>query len=108
MTSKKLRGRRPSSTSVKIKRMIEVGATNQEIIAKLNCNPQLVYSVRYHHNKSKGIGALSTKAKPPIIQPPQDTSSSLPPPVPVPEPFQPEPLLSVWQRVLQIFSRKAR
>ena len=45
--------RKKMSMSAKIRRMIEDGRTNKEIIDKLKVKPGLVYNVRYHIEKAK-------------------------------------------------------
>lgn len=51
------------STSKKIRRMLDKGYTAKEIAAKLNCNVQLVYNVKWYDNKRKGIGSLPEAEK---------------------------------------------
>ena len=60
--------RKKMSMSAKIRRMIEGGRTNKEIIDKLKVKPGLVYNVRYHVEKAKregtGINAPAVVATP--------------------------------------------
>lgn len=55
--------RKKISTAEKIRRMINQGYTNKEILQKLRTTPQAVYNMRYRVNKAQGLGALAKKAK---------------------------------------------
>lgn len=45
--------------AARIRHLLEQGATTQEIVKKLRVKAQTVYNVRYHMNKSKGLGAIA-------------------------------------------------
>lgn len=47
------------SKTARVRRLIEQGLTTKEIVTKLKVRPQVVYNVRYHYNKSRGLGAIA-------------------------------------------------
>ena len=48
---------KPSMAS-RVRKMIEQGSSNKEIIEKLKIKPQIVYNMRYQLNKERGLGAI--------------------------------------------------
>lgn len=44
-----------------IRRMLEAGHSNKEIVTKLKVEPRVVYNARYVYNKSRGLGAIGVK-----------------------------------------------
>jgi hypothetical protein len=44
-----------------IRRMLEAGCSNKDIVTKLKVEPRVVYNARYVHNKSRGLGAIGVK-----------------------------------------------
>ena len=57
--------KRKMSVSAKVRRMVDQGHTNKDIIEKLGVKPQAVYNIRYQINKARGLGALGTAAPSP-------------------------------------------
>lgn len=108
-----------TSTSWRIRTMIDKGHNNKAIIEKLQCKPQAVYNIRYQLNKERGLGSIGTLPKPTtgIGAPPKrkytrrvksGKLASLPPPLWTPPPLLPmpemqitmiEPKPTLWERV---------
>lgn len=57
------------SKSQRIRELLNTGMTAKQIATKVKCDPQLVYTVRWHANKKAGIAALEVaparKGRPP-------------------------------------------
>ena len=85
--------RKKKSPTQRVRELIEQGHSNKDIVAQLNCKPQVVYNVRYQINKSKGLGALGQR-KTGISTPPM---WSPPPLMPMPITMEEPPTL--WQRI---------
>lgn len=47
-----------TNLSKRIRALIVKGYNNKDIIAKLQCKPQSVYTVRYQLNKQQGLGSI--------------------------------------------------
>ena len=47
-----------TSLSKRIRTLIDKGYNNKDIIGKLKCKPQSVYTVRYQINKQRGLGSI--------------------------------------------------
>jgi hypothetical protein len=47
-----------TNLSKRIRALIVKGYNNKDIIAKLQCKPQSVYTVRYQLNKRQGLGSI--------------------------------------------------
>jgi hypothetical protein len=108
-----------TSTSQRIRALIERGYPNKLIVEKLNCKPQMVYNIRYQINKARGLGSLPSVPKrkytrragtAPVtgITPAFDAPALQPIKPYVPYPVKPEPYMpitmietkpSLWQRV---------
>lgn len=56
--------RTKTSTTKRIRAMLDSGHTNKAIIEKLKCKPQAVYNIRYQTNKERGLGSIGTLPKP--------------------------------------------
>jgi len=48
-----------------VRRMIEQGYTNKDILETLDVKPQTVYNIRYMVNKSRGLGSIGTASATP-------------------------------------------
>lgn len=85
--------RKKKSPTQRVRELIEQGHSNKDIVAQLNCKPQVVYNVRYQINKTKGLGALGQRetgiSTPPMWSPP--------PLMPMPITMEEPPTL--WQRI---------
>lgn len=53
-----------TNTSKRIRALIDKGYNNKDIIAKLKCKPQSVYTVRYQINKQRGLGSIGAVTTP--------------------------------------------
>jgi hypothetical protein len=111
--------RKKTTTSQRIRSLIDSGYNNKAIIEKLKCKPQAVYNIRYQLNKARGLGSIGELPNPTngIGAPPKRTrkiragelaslSPSKPwtPPalVPMPEPYMPITMIeppTLWQRI---------
>lgn len=88
--------KRKMSMSAKVRRMIDQGHTNKDIIEKLGIKPQAVYNIRYQINKARGLGAIGKPAPAPadgIGAPPRRTrkvkaGTGITAPAPKPQPTQ--------------------
>lgn len=58
--------KKQTSTSAKVRRMIDQGHNNKAIIEKLGVKPQIVYNIRYQINKARGLGAIGTPVPAPV------------------------------------------
>lgn len=116
------------STAQRVRALIDKGYNNKAIIEKLKCTPQAVYNIRYQLNKQRGLGSIGTLPKPtegigaplkPRKRKPKRTGIVDAPKIefnpaqnmyragewvdlPITM-FEPEPTLSLWQRVKRIF-----
>lgn len=85
---------RKLSTAEKVRRMIEQGYTNKDIIERLSVKPQAVYNARYQINKARGLGALTptprTKRK--YTRRVKALSTGITPPPPEIKPYTPYPV----------------
>ena len=92
------------SMTKRVMGMVEQGFSNKQIIARLHCNPQIIYNARYRINKQKGLGALPT-ATYQIPVPP----STLPRVDPFPPAFhagnRQMPTPTLWMRIKAFFRR---
>lgn len=61
------------SMSEKVRRMIEQGYTNKDIVHRLDVKPQIIYNLRYQMNKARGLGALG--ASKPAAKPQTQTQA---------------------------------
>jgi hypothetical protein len=52
------------NTTQRIRSLINKGYNNKDIIAKLECKPQTVYTIRYQLNKERGLGSIGALPKP--------------------------------------------
>lgn len=53
------------SMSQTVRKMIEQGYTNKDILDTLDVKPQTVYNIRYAVNKSRGLGSIGSEAATP-------------------------------------------
>lgn len=53
-----------TSTTQRIRTLIDKGYNNKAIIEKLKCKPKAVYNIRYQMNKERGLGSIGTLPKP--------------------------------------------
>ena len=53
-----------SSTTQRIRAMIDSGHHNKTIIDRVKCKPQAVYNIRYQMNKERGLGSIGMLPKP--------------------------------------------
>lgn len=53
-----------SSLTQTVRKMIEQGYTNKDILETLDVKPQTVYNIRYAVNKSRGLGSIGSEAAP--------------------------------------------
>ena len=104
--------RKKPSTAQRIRSMIDKGHNNKAIIEKLKCKPQAVYNIRYQLNKQRGLGSIGTLPQPtdgigappkPRKRKPEGTGIAHDPAPMAITMFEPEPTLSLWQRVKRIF-----
>lgn len=56
--------RNKSSTTQRIRTMINNGHNNKTIIDRVKCKPQAVYNIRYQMNKERGLGSIGALPKP--------------------------------------------
>ena len=56
--------RKKTTTSQRIRSLIDSGYNNKAIIEKLKCKPQAVYNIRYQLNKERGLGSIGELPKP--------------------------------------------
>ena len=56
--------RTKTTTSKRIRALINKGYNNRDIIDKLKCKPQAVYNIRYQLNKERGLGSIGALPKP--------------------------------------------
>lgn len=56
--------RKKTTTSQRIRSLIDSGYNNKAIIEKLKCKPQAVYNIRYQINKARGLGSIGELPKP--------------------------------------------
>jgi len=56
--------RKKTTTSQRIRSLIDSGYNNKAIIEKLKCKPQAVYNIRYQLNKARGLGSIGALPKP--------------------------------------------
>jgi hypothetical protein len=89
--------RKKTTTSQRIRSLIDSGYNNKAIIEKIKCKPQAVYNIRYQINKARGLGSIGELPNPTngIGAPPKRTRkiragelASLPPSKPAINPAQ--------------------
>ena len=56
--------RKKTTTSQRIRSLIDSGYNNKAIIEKLKCKPQAVYNIRYQLNKARGLGSIGELPNP--------------------------------------------
>jgi len=56
--------KKKTTTSQRIRSLIDSGYNNKAIIEKLKCKPQAVYNIRYQLNKARGLGSIGALPKP--------------------------------------------
>ena len=56
--------RKKTTTSQRIRSLIDSGYNNKAIIEKLKCKPQAVYNIRYQLNKARGLGSIGALPNP--------------------------------------------
>jgi hypothetical protein len=54
------------NTAKRIRALISKGYNNKDIIDKLQCRPQAVYTVRYQINKQRGLGSIGEGVAAPV------------------------------------------
>jgi hypothetical protein len=54
------------NTTKRIRALISKGYNNKDIIDKLQCKPQAVYTVRYQVNKQRGLGSIGGGVAAPV------------------------------------------
>jgi hypothetical protein len=54
------------NTAKRIRALISKGYNNKDIIDKLQCRPQAVYTVRYQVNKQRGLGSIGEGVAAPV------------------------------------------
>lgn len=111
------------STAQRVRALIDKGYNNKAIIDKLKCKPQTVYNIRYQLNKQRGLGSIGALPEPTegIGAPPKPRKrkgtgivdapkiefnpalNAYPTPYASITMFEPEPTLSLWERVKRIF-----
>lgn len=56
--------RKKTTTSQRIRSLIDSGYNNKAIIEKIKCKPQAVYNIRYQINKARGLGSIGELPNP--------------------------------------------
>ena len=56
--------RKKTTTSQRIRSLIDSGYNNKAIIEKIKCKPQAVYNIRYQLNKARGLGSIGELPNP--------------------------------------------
>jgi len=56
--------KKKTTTSQRIRSLIDSGYNNKAIIEKIKCKPQAVYNIRYQLNKARGLGSIGALPKP--------------------------------------------